>query len=59
MVVELLKQLKSIENLNARKDEILKIINNIKTQEDPVITDARNEIKRLRALAEQQIADSK
>ena len=46
------------ETLNARKDEILKIINNIKTQEDPVITDARNEIKRLRALAEQQIADS-
>ena len=46
------------ESLNARKDEILKIINNIKTQEDPVITDARNEIKRLRALAEQQIADS-
>jgi peptidoglycan hydrolase-like protein with peptidoglycan-binding domain len=41
-----------------RKDEILKIINNIKTQEDPVIVDARNEIKRLRALAEQQIADS-
>ena len=32
------------EFLNARKDEILKIINNIKTQEDPVITDARNEI---------------
>ena len=46
------------ETLNTRKDEILKIINNIKTQEDPVITDARNEIKRLRALAEQQIADS-
>ena len=46
------------ETLNARKDDILKIINNIKTQEDPVITDARNEIKRLRALAEQQIADS-
>lgn len=46
------------EAKNARKDEILEIINNIKAQEDPVITDARDEIKRLRALAEQQIADS-
>ena len=43
---------------DTRKDEILRIINNIKTQEDPVIVDARAEIKRLRALAEQQIADS-
>lgn len=46
------------EAKDTRKDEILKIINNIKTQEDPVIVDARAEIKRLRALAEQQIADS-
>ena len=46
------------EAKDTRKDEILRIINNIKTQEDPVIVDARAEIKRLRALAEQQIADS-
>ena len=46
------------EAKDTRKDELLKIITHIKTQEDPVIVDARAEIKRLRALAEQQIADS-
>ena len=53
------KQVEDYRNgLIAQRDSVLQIITTIEEKESPIIKAANEEIKRLRDIAEQEIADS-